>query len=361
MRPFHQISTAMVRRPTSSESSQRSHLKLGALIGGLVGLGLIAWLFASYSFVRVLDALAHAGAWGFVAIVAFHLSQMLFSALGWETIAGARPGVSGIPASSSGPGLKDYLVLRWIREAVNNLLPLAQIGGELVVARLLQRRGVRLAEAIGGTVADLLLEMSTQILFTVLGVALLAHIAGRSDVSDLATRALWVATAIVGGAFIALRLGLAALIERAALRMGRSLAWPASTEVGGLHAALAACFRSLPRVALAALWHLISWLLGGLEVCLILHFFGTDIGLGSGLIIESLGQALKVVGFAVPGAIGVQEGGYVVVCRLLNIPPETAIAVSLIKRMREVVLGIPGLILWHRTEARVAAAPAASL
>ncbi len=171
---------------------------------------------------------------------------------------------------------------------------------------------MQLAEAIGGTIADLLLEMSTQILFTVLGVALLAHVAGRSDVSDFATRALWVATAIVGGAFVALWLGLAAPIERAALRMGRSLGWPASAEAGGLHEALVGCFRSLPRVALAAFWHLISWLLGGLEVCLILHFFGTDIGPGSGLIIESLGQALKVGELAVPGAIGVQEGGYVV-------------------------------------------------
>ena len=255
-------------------------------------------------------------------------------------------------------------MLRWIREAVNNLLPLAQIGGEFVVARLLQRRGVRLAEAIGGTIADLLLEMSTQILFTVLGnYALLARIAGRSDVSDFATHALWVATAIVGGAFVALWLGLAALIERAVLRMGRALGWPASAvprpAVCTRH--WSGCFRSLPRLALAAFWHLISWLLGGLEVCLILHFFGTDIGVGSGLIIESLGQALKAVGFAVPGAIGVQEGGYVVVCRLLNIPPETAIAVSLIKRMREAVLGIPGLILWHRTEAKAAGAPAASL
>lgn len=136
-------------------------------------MGLIAWLFASYSFVRVLDVLAHAGAWGFAAIVAFHLTQMLFSALGWEVIATSV--VADSPASlSSPPRLKDYLLLRWIREAANNLLPLAQIGGEIVVARLLQRRGVRLAEAIGGTIADLLLEMSTQVLFTVIGVALLA-------------------------------------------------------------------------------------------------------------------------------------------------------------------------------------------
>ena len=357
MRRFHRTSTATERRPTYSESSQGSRLKLTALVGGLVGLGLIAWLFASYSFVRVLDVLAHAGAWGFAAIVGFHLTQMLFSTLGWKVIAGPVAARS----LSSPPRLKDYLLLRWIREAVNNLLPLAQIGGEFVAARLLHRRGLRLGEAIGGTIADLLLEMSTQVIFTVLGVALLAHIAGRSDVSDLAIRALWVATAIVAGAFVALRFGLAALIERAVLRLGRSLPWAASAEIGGLHATLAGCFRSLPRVALATLWHLISWLLGGLEVCLILHFFGTDVAPGTGLIIESLGQALKAVGFAVPGAIGVQEGGYVVVCRLLNIPPETAIALSLIKRAREVVLGIPGLILWHRTEAKMTAAAAALL
>ena len=81
-----------------------------------------------------------------------------------------------------------------------------------------------------------------------------------------------------------------------------------------------------------------------------LHFFGHDIGIGPALIIESLGQAAKAVGFAVPGAIGVQEGGYVVVCRLLGISPEMAIALSLVKRLREVALGVPGLLLWHRTE-----------
>ena len=152
-----------------------------------------------------------------------------------------------------------------------------------------------------------------------------------------------------------------AVIERAALRMGRSFGWPATAGIGGLHDALVGCFRAPGRVALSCFWHLVSWLSGGLEVWLILHFVGVDVGLDTGLIIESLGQALKAVGFAVPGALGVQEGGYVVVCRLLNIPPETALAVSLIKRIREAVLGIPGLILWQRAEAKAPAEPAASL
>ena len=87
-------------------------------------------------------------------------------------------------------------------------------------------------------------------------------------------------------------------------------------------------------------------------MCLALHFLGHEVGLGPGLVIESLGQALKAVGFAVPGALGVQEGGYIVVCQLFGLSPEVAIALSLTKRLREVVLGVPGLVAWQRMEAR---------
>jgi putative membrane protein len=335
------------RRPTSSAS--RARVRLGVVLGALVGVGLTAWLFASFGVGKIFAVLERAGWLGILAVVAFHLPQMFFSALGWQAIAGR-----------GGLRLRTYLLLRSIREGVNNLLPFAQIGGEFVVARLMHKRGVRLAQAVGGTIADLLMEMGTQVLFTVLGIVLLVHSVGHSDVSDLATRALLIAALVVAGAFVALWLGLAAVIERAVLRLGRSFGWPATAEIGGLHTALTDCFRAPGNVTLAAVWHLVSWLLGGIEVCLVLHFFGIDIGIGPGLIIESLGQALKAVGFAVPGAIGVQEGGYVVVCRLLGIAPETAIALSLVKRVREVVLGVPGLILWHRTEAKPTIEPVAS-
>ena len=344
------------RSVTSSGSSPAARLKLGAVLGGAVGLALVGWLFSSYGVGRIFAVLERAGAIGALIVLAFHLPQMVCSALGWQSIAGP-----GDAASGGRPRLSTYLLLRWVREAVNNLLPLAQIGGEFVVVRLLQRRGVRLAQAVAGTIADLLLEMATQVSFTVLGIFLLVSLTGHSEVADIATRALWVAALVVGGAFAALWLGLAAVIERAVLGMGRSFGWPATDGIDGLHVALTGAFRAPGRVTLAVFWHLLSWLLGGIEVCLILHFFGGDVGIGPGLVIESLGQALKAVGFAVPGAIGVQEGGYVVVCRLLGIAPETALALSLMKRMREVVLGLPGLILWHRTESSAAIEPAASV
>jgi hypothetical protein len=70
------------------------------------------------------------------------------------------------------------------------------------------------------------------------------------------------------------------------------------------------------------------------------------------LIIESLGQALRAVGFAIPASLGVQEGGYVLICGLLGISPQAAIELSLLKRIREVALGIPALIAWQVIESR---------
>ena len=51
-----------------------------------------------------------------------------------------------------------------------------------------------------------------------------------------------------------------------------------------------------------------------------------------------------------PGALGVQEGGFIVICRAFGLAPEVAIALSLVKRLREVVLGVPALIAWQRLE-----------
>ncbi len=324
-------------------------MKLGAIIGGAIGVGLAAWLLTSYGFARIVFVVLQVGWLGMLAVVLFHLPQMLCSSLGWQVVAAG----TGDPR----PRTRTYFVLRWIREGVNNLLPLAQIGGEFVTAGLLQRRGVPLAGAIAGTVTDLLLEMATQVLFTVLGVFLLVQQVGHGNVVDVVTHGLLLAAVLVVAVFAGLWLGLARLVEKAVLALGRSLGWPATQRISGLHAALVDCHRSPARVLLGGLAHFASWLLGGIEVCLILHFCGHDVDVGTGLIVESLGQAAKSLGFAVPGAVGVQEGGYVIIGRLLGISPEIAIALSLVKRVREVVLGLPALVLWQRVAANTAVAP----
>jgi putative membrane protein len=320
-------------------------LKLGAILGTAAGVALSAWLLASFGFGRIIDLLRHAGLAGMTLVIAFHLIQILFSALSWRAIMGP---------SQPQTGLGRFMVLRWIREAVNNLLPVAQIGGEFVVCRLLAQRGVALRRAIAGTVADLTMEMVTQIAFTLLGLALLVNGHADARVAGAAIGFVLVAAALAAGWFGAQWFGLAALIENGLLRLGRSVGWTGPTKLEGLHEALRDCYRAKRRVAWAAVWQMIAWLLGGIEVCLALHLLGADVGIAAGLVIESIGQALKAVGFAVPGALGVQEGGYIVICRAYGLPAETGIALSLMKRLREVVLGVPALLAWqlHEGETR---------
>jgi len=318
-------------------------LKGTTLLAGAAGIGLSAWLLKSYGLQRIGDLIGHAGWRGLFAVVAFHGVQMLCSALGWRAIAGSPP-----PQET----LRTYFLLRWIREGINNLLPLAQVGGEVVAWQLLSRRGAKLSNAIGGTVADLTLEMVTQILFTLLGVILLLMSVADRGIATGVIAGLLIVSSLMAGAFVALRLGLGAAIEKALLRIGQWMGWAGIAHVEGLNDALMSCYQDRSRVVRSALWHLGSWLLGGMEVCLALHFLGADVSIGTGLVIESLGQAAKALGFAVPGALGIQEGGYIMVCGAFGLSAELAIALSLLKRLREVVLGIPSLIAWQHCEVR---------
>jgi uncharacterized membrane protein YbhN (UPF0104 family) len=68
--------------------------------------------------------------------------------------------------------------------------------------------------------------------------------------------------------------------------------------------------------------------------------------------IESVGQAVRAAAFAMPGGLGVQDGGLVAVCALLGVPPEVALALALVKRIAELVLGVPGLLAWQALEGR---------
>jgi putative membrane protein len=328
-------------------------MRWAPLAGAAVGVGLSAWLLNSFGLGRILDSIGHAGWFGISIIVAFHGVQVLCSAWGWRAIAGSP--TERLPSGT-------YLVLRWIREAVNNLLPLAQIGGEVIAWRLLRQRGMRLAAAIAGTVADLSIETVTQILFTLSGLILLTQRVGVGGLGDGGTAFVLAgvlgASVIIAALIVCVWLGLGGYIEKGLVRLGALMGWAGAAQLEGLNEALLYCYRAPGRAVLSATWHMISWLLGGVEVWLALHFLGHQLDIEACLVIESLGQAAKALGFAVPGALGVQEGGYVIVGRAFGLPPEVAIAISLLKRLREAVLGIPALIVWQHFETRRRTAPA---
>jgi putative membrane protein len=239
-----------------------------------------------------------------------------------------------------------------IREAVNNLLPVAGIGGEVVGARLLARHGMPLGLAGATATVDLTVEMVTQILFTLAGLGLL--LIGPHDRAVASWVAVGLAIALLAAAaFVAAqRSGLFKLIELGLLRLAER--WPGLSLDGirGLHDSVRAIHAHRRGLLAGAACHGIAWVLGAAEVWVALAALGHPVGLREAFVIESLGAALRSAGFAVPGALGVQEAALILVCSPFGVPAETAVALSMVKRVRELAFGLTGLIAWQWSEGR---------
>jgi uncharacterized membrane protein YbhN (UPF0104 family) len=104
-----------------------------------------------------------------------------------------------------------------------------------------------------------------------------------------------------------------------------------------------------------------GWLIGTLEVWIVLTCMGHPASVAEALVIESLIQAVRGAAFAVPGALGVQEAGLILLCGIFHIPPDQALALSLVKRAADLVIGVPSLVALQVLEgARLAATSSVS-
>ena len=68
--------------------------------------------------------------------------------------------------------------------------------------------------------------------------------------------------------------------------------------------------------------------------------------------IESLGQGTRAAAFVLPGGLGVQDGTLAAASAIFGVPAEVALAMALIKRVPDLVLGIPALLAWQTLEGR---------
>jgi putative membrane protein len=322
-----------------------------AILAALAGLGVGAVLLATHDASRIWQALAAAG-WGALLVVALHLPQSFLSGMGFRAL------IADAPPRQRRIGL--MWLLRWIRESVNTLLPVAQVGGDVVRVRLLARPGsaaggLPLQTGIAASLVDVTLEMAAQLAFTLLGVAVLLAGSHAGAALPIAATAV-AATGVIALAFLAAqRFGLVKLVQRLVARVTKGGGWGDLGDLSGLEEAVLSLYRDPRRLIAGGGWHLASWLAGIAETWMAIHVLGLAVpgtGLRAATIIESLGQAVRALGFLVPGALGVQEGGYLVICAMFGIAGPQALALSLLRRVRELALGLPGLATWQWLEWR---------
>lgn len=307
-----------------------------AALLGLVALAATVWFFGLN---EIADAFATAGP-ALVPLVLARLAVVAITTSAWRDLV-RRPR----------PSWTVFALVRLAREGINNLLPVAQVGGEIIGARLLAKAGVPGATASASVLCDLLLQFATQLIFALLGVVVLLALGIGGTVAWTAAGA--IAIGIPGGIafFLAQRHGFAAL-EAFLLRQAETAGSRLHASVKDIHLAVQAIWNDAPAVWRAAATHFGAWMFGTVEVLIVMHALGQPITLAEALVIESLGQAVKGAAFAVPGAIGVQEGGFIALCAVFGIPAHHALALSLAKRVPDLVTGLPGIAIWYVWELR---------
>lgn len=321
---------------------KRGNIRWAALAALLAGFAFATLLVAHFGFADVGKVIATAGWTGIAAVSGFQfLLEVMMGAAWWLLVRRRRPGAA----------VWTFIWGRLLRDAGSEVLPLSQVGGYVLGARAVMLRGIDAALAAASTVVDVTVEFGSQLLYTALGLLLLWHYRPHSDLSVPVLVGLVLAVAAIAG-FVAAQRRKLRLFDRLAERMAQGwlAALAAGTEamqshVRAIHDDRAAMLGSFG-------FHLATWLASTVEAWIALRLLGAPLGIGAVLVIESLLYATRSVAFLVPNALGVQEGAYIVLGGLFGLPPDVALALSLVKRARDLVLGVPVLLIWQIVEGR---------
>ena len=250
------------------------------------------------------------------------------------------------------PGLLSVTLATWVRESVNGLLPVGRIGGEVAAYRLLTEHGVRPMQVIPTLVVDVAISLLSQGVFCLAGVALLVRI--RWTAAPIWQLSLGCAVLVALGAVLAIlqRSGLFEKVVRLANRLAAGRLVEFSAQAPRLDRATRVIYLRRRRVVVCFFWQLVGWAAGAIEIWVALRFLGHPATLAGALVIEAVVQAISSAAFLVPGALGVQEGGFVLVGAALGVDGTTALALAAARRLRDLVVFFPGLLLWQHAEAR---------
>jgi putative membrane protein len=321
----------------------RRRIRIAFYLLGLGGAALFTFLLIRQGAPQVGVAFASAG-WAIAAVVIYHSAvPVLLDAIAWWVL---------FPASDRLP-LWQLLWMRWIGESVSTLVPSAAVGGDVVRARLAALHGASLPNAAASVLVDITLGVFVQIAFTLSGLALIVGVTGHQGfVRPTLIGALIGIIAIIGF-YVVQRLGMFRFIGVSISRLANSPDWHSLVHSGQtLDQAIRALYSRRRGLIGCCAWTAMSLVLGSGEIWIALHALGLHATVTNAVILQSVILTIRSAMFPVPGALGVQEGGYVVVGNLLGIPGDAAFALSLIARVRELILGIPGLISWQLIEAR---------
>jgi putative membrane protein len=313
--------------------------RLGLIAAAVAGLGVLAYLVFYVGVGAVFAAVSKVGWGGFALICVIGLA--LFAILGgaWFTV---------VPASSR-PRFTTFIWGRAVRDSAAEVLPFSQVGGFVIGARAVTLRGVSAAMASASTIVDVTTEMMAQIAYVLVGVAILIARVPKSQSSDRLANIAMIATVVgVLGAigFVVVQKRGFAHVERLASRFLPK----AAAQAGALQGAMESIHAAPLRIFLSVCIHLLGWFASAFAAYVIVRLMGVHVAYVSMVAIEALLCAIRSAAIIVPNALGVQEAAYAMLMPLFGLSAPVGIALSLLRRARDIAMGIPILLVWQAAE-----------
>jgi glycosyltransferase 2 family protein len=307
----------------------------------LLGLSLLVVLATQIDLVKVKTYLAEMG-WAFPLIFLPYIVVYCCDTLGWKLAFG--PSVS-IPFHT-------LFLTRVGGEAINNLTPFAYLGGEPVKAHLLTRFQIPIIQGMAASIIAKLLISLSQFCFIILGgVLALSQLVTRPDLLWPLVLLVIVVGVLLAGLSCGLRVGLFTILFRVLDRWHVTPSfmerWRA--QLRQLDETIVGFARRYPsNLFLSCGLHFLGWALGALEVLAIFYAVGIPISVQEAIAIEALASVVKAVAFFIPGSLGVQDGGNVLLLTLFGFPSSFGLTFSLVRRLRELLWISLGLVVLLR-------------
>jgi len=289
----------------------------------------------------ILQSLKNLGLVGFAVFCLYTVGVLSLLGVCWYVVA------PGAPVRQ----LSGFIFGRILREVAADILPFAQVGGFILGVRGACLFGVSTSIAVASTLVDLGAEIAGQLLFTAIGLSILslhppAHFPHRI-VDPISYVGLTLGVVTAAGFFFSQHFASRALTKMSAK-------WPKQiqTHLSSVQTLLTDIYRQPTRVGLSIGLHLLAWLTAVGGVWLTLGFMGVHMQPSMILVMESLIYLARSVAFFVPGALGVMEGSYVLLGPIFGLPAEIALSLALIKRGRDLAIGLAAIAVWQVMEGK---------
>lgn len=314
-------------------------MKFLAPFTALVGLAILIALIAYFGYASVLKAVANVG-WGAALVVAVRAISLCGAGAAWWLL--LTPGADR--------GIWAFIGLRFIREAINTLVPVAQVGGDLIAARLLRSPKINGSLAVASVLIDIFVQVVTLAVFALIGFGIVVDATGSAAMTDAAWGVVAFVIFMLTAFFLVLNFGASEPVIGWITALAERRNWNLFRRIAGLGWSLQQVWKNRRGLYGALALHFFVWFLGAMEVWIALHFIDHPVTYAQAVAIEALGHAGRAAGFAIPGGLGVQDGALIAASAIFGVPADAALAVALVKRIADLVLGVPSLLAWQALE-----------